>query len=479
MRWIVRSSLRLAVVVLVAAGLIMVVGVIGLSHAPVDTLPEFLPPQVQVQTEALGLSAAEVEQFITVPLEDEFNGLAFLDHLRSQSVPGLSSIELTFKPGTDIYKARQLVTERVAQGPSVVNVGTPPVMIQPLSAEGRAMMIGLSSRSVSMIDLSTLARWRIRPRLLAVPGVANVTIWGERDQQLQVLVDPARLAKSGVSLEQVINTAGDAMWTSPLTFVEASSPGADGFIDTPNQRVSVQHILPIKTARDLAAVPVEDTTGKRVRLGQVTTVVEDHPALRGDAVLKSGPAFLLVVEKFPGANTLDVTRGVEAAMAELKPGLAGVTVDTSVFRPATFIETALHDVGLAALVGTLLLVLWLGVSTRSWRVALIGLLAFALCVIATGYVLYLRGTTFNAMILAGLVIALGVIVDDIVVAVRRHQGAASTRVARPETSAPRRPSSRTPTSRSAARSRSPWGSSCSRWCHFWCSAASAARSPGR
>ena len=372
MRWIVESSLRLAAVVAVGAVVVMVLGVVALRHAPVDTLPEFLPPQVQVQTEALGLSTSEVEQFITVPLEDEFNGLAFLDHLRSQSVPGLSSIELTFKPGTDIYKARQLVTERVAQGPSVVNVGTPPVVIQPLSAESRVMMIGLSSKSLSMIELSTLARWRIRPRLLAVPGVANVTIWGQRDQQLQVLVDPARMASHQVSLEQVINTAGDAMWTSPLTFVEASSPGADGFIDIPNQRLSVQHVLPIRSARDLAAVPVEDTGGTPLRLSAVATVVEDHPALRGDAVLQSGAGFLLVVEKFPGANTLAVTRGIDAAMADLKPGLAGVSVDTSIFRPASFIETALRDIGVAALVGFVLAVLWLGISAWSLRTALIG-----------------------------------------------------------------------------------------------------------
>ncbi|MFC1400680.1 efflux RND transporter permease subunit [Streptacidiphilus jeojiense] len=424
MRWIVSSSIRLAAAVVAAAIVVLVVGVGSLRHAAVDTLPEFLPPQVQVQTEALGLSTNEVEQLITVPLEDEFNGLAYLDRLRSQSVPGLSSIELTFKPGTDIYKARQLVTERVAQGPAVVNVGTPPVMIQPQSAQSRTMMIGLSSKSTSLIDLSTLARWRIRPRLLAVPGVANVTIWGQRDQQLQVLVDPAKLHAAGVTLSQVINTTGDAMWTSPLTFVEASSPGADGFIDTPNQRLSVQHILPITRPQDLAQVPVEDTTGKTpVKLGDVTTVVEDHPALRGDAVLSSGSGFLLVVEKLPGANTLAVTKGVEQAMAELKPGLTGVTIDTSVFRPANFVESALHDLGWSALAGLVLLTLWLGVCWRSWRVALVGLVAVALPLVAAAYVLYLLGATFNEMTLLGMLAALGIIVDDAVSGVLALRGA--------------------------------------------------------
>ena len=300
-------------------------GVVQLRNASVDMLPEFGLPQVQVQTAgARACPSAEVEQLITIPLEDEFNGLPFLNTLRSQSVPGLSAIELTFNAGTDIYRARQLVTERVAQGPSIVNVGTPPVMIQPLSSTARVMMIGLSSKSVSPINMSTLARWRIRPRLLAVPGVANVTIWGQRDQQLQVLVDPAKLVQNGVTLDQIINTTGDAMWTSPLSFVEASSPGADGFIDTPNQRISLQHILPISKPKDLAEVPIEDVLkGPQLTLGQVTTVVEDHPAMRGDAVLPGGPGFLLVVEKFPDANTLAVTKGVQDAMAALEPGLTG------------------------------------------------------------------------------------------------------------------------------------------------------------
>ncbi len=421
-RSIVRASLRLSVLVMVAVGVILAVGIIGSGHASVDTLPEFLPTQVRVQTEALGLSAAEVEQFITVPLEDEFNGVPYVDSLRSRSVPGLSAIDLTFKPGTDIYTARQLVTERVAQGPSVVNVGTPPVMLEPLSSESRVMMIGLSSMKVPLIDLSTMAFWRIRPRLLSVPGVANVAIWGQRDLQLQVLFDPVRAAKAGVSLEQVINTAGDSTWTSPLSFLEASSPGADGLIDMPNQRITIQHVLPIQKATDLAQVPVEDTEGRMVRLGDVATVVESHPPLRGDAVLGDGTGLILVVQKLPGANTLSVTRGIETAMADLESGMTGVSVNTTVFRPATYIETLLKNVGFAALAGFLLLAAWLGISTRSWRVALIGVVAIAVPIVAALMVLYAFGATFNAITLAGLVMALGLIVDDAVVGARtlRH-----------------------------------------------------------
>lgn len=451
-RWIIGSSVRLAAAVLAATAVLLYLGVSGLRHAAVETLPEFLPPQVQVQTEALGLSTTEVEQLITVPLEDEFNGLAFLNHITSRSVPGLSTIELDFAPGTDIYKARQLVTERVAQGPAVVNVGTPPVMIQPLSAEGRVMMIGLTSRDLNPIDLSTLARWRIRPRLLAVPGVANVTIWGERDKQLQVLADPARMSAAKVTLNQVVNTAGDAMWTSPLTFVEASSPGADGFIDTPNQRLSLQHILPISTAPDLASVPVEDTTGPLVRLGDVSTVVEGHPLLRGDAVLGDAPGFILVVQKFPGANTLAVTKGLEAAAAELESGLPGVTLNTKLFRPATFIETALRHIGYAALAGLVLTVLWLGLAARSWRVALIALIAIVLSAVTAAYVLYLFGTTFNTLTLAGLTVALAVLIDDAVAGVT----AVRRRLTRPHEDDNTRPKAAL-VAEAAVRSRGPLG----------------------
>ncbi|RAG82774.1 AcrB/AcrD/AcrF family protein [Streptacidiphilus pinicola] len=426
MRWLITSCLRLAAAVVVAALVVMGLGIGSLRNAAVNTLPEFLPTQVEIQTEAIGLSTNEVEQLITVPMEDELNGIAFLDHLRSRSLPGLSDIELTFKPGTDIYQARQLVQERVTQGPAVVNVGTPPVMVQPLSAESRALMVGISSTSVNPINLSTLARWRIRPRLLAVPGVANVTIWGQRDQQLQVLVDPAQMHAKGVTLTQVINTAGDAMWTSPLSFVEASSPGADGFIDTPNQRLSVQHLLPISTPQDLARVPVEvDTGASKLKLGDVAQVVEDHPALRGDAVLTSqagdGTGFLMVVQKFPGADSLAVDRGVRQAMAELAPGLSGVKVDMNVYRPANYLDAALANLGWASLAGLVLLVVWLGVAWRSWRVALVGLVAVALPMITAAWVLELRGATFDWFTLAGLAVALAVVVDDAVSAVAAVQ----------------------------------------------------------
>lgn len=415
MRWIVSSSVRLAVVVLVVVGLVLGIGVVVLTRAPVDTLPEMLPTQVEVQSDAIGLSSQEVEQFLAVPSEYELATVAFLDSLKSRSVPGLASILLTFKPNINVWVARQLVAERMAQVPMPVDIGIPPVMIQPLSSSSRAMMIGLTSKSVAPIDLTTLAKWRIRPRLLAVPGVANVTMWGQKDREMLVLLDPARMAQHGVTLDQVLTTVGDSMWTSPLTFVPASTPGADGLIDTRNQRLTIQHILPIITSKDLVSVPIEGTGPKPVSVGDVSTIVEDHSQLPGDALVNNGPGLILVVEKLPGADSLAVDRGVAAAMNELQPGLSGITVDTSLYRPGNFLNDSMRSIGIAGAIAFFVACVWLGVAYRSWRVALSAAVAIAASLLAACLVLYATGRTFNALVFTGLVMALGVIVDDTVV----------------------------------------------------------------
>jgi len=277
------------------------------------------------------------------------------------------------------------------------------------------MMIGLTSEALKPIDLTTLAKWRIRPSLLAVPGVANVTMWGQRDREMLVLLDPPKMAKHGVTLDQVMTTVGDSMWTSPLTFVPASTPGADGLIDTPNQRLTIQHILPIITSRDLVNVPIEGTGPKPVLVGDISTVIEDHSQLIGDAVVHKRPGLVLVVEKLPGADALAVNRGVEAALNELKPGLKDVTVDSSIYRPSTFLSDSLRSIGIAGLVAFLLVCAFLGLAFRSWRVGLTAAASIAASLLTACLVLYAAGRTFNALAFVGLVMALGVIVDDTVV----------------------------------------------------------------
>src|SRR5467141_1857404 len=194
MRWIVASSLRFRFIVLAVAAAMMYFGIRPLHDAPVDVFPEFAPPLVEVQTACLGLSPTEVEALVTIPLEQALAGVPELDVMRSKSVPQLSSIVLIFKAGINLLQARQLVQERLALvAPGLPSWATPPSILQPLSATSRVMKIGLSSKTLSLIELSMLAHWTIRPRLMGVRGVANVAMWGERKQMLFVQVDPERL----------------------------------------------------------------------------------------------------------------------------------------------------------------------------------------------------------------------------------------------------------------------------------------------
>ncbi len=416
MQWIIRSSLRLQFILLILAAALVVFGIRELRTMPIDVYPEFNPPMVNVQTEALGLSAAEVEALVTVPLEaDLLNGVAWVDQIYSESVTGLSSIHLIFKPGTDPIRARQMVQERLTQTYALPNVSKPPTMLPPLSTTSRVMMVGLSSDKLSLIEIGVLARWNITPRLMGVPGVANVAIWGQRERQLQVQVDPEKLYAQGVTLSQVIKTTGEALWFSPLSFLESSSPGTAGWIDTPNQRLGIQHELPISEPSDLAQVVLADNT--ELRLGDVAKVVEDHQPLIGEAILKRGPGLLLVIEKFPGANIKEVTRRVEEALVAMRPGLTGIDIDTTIFRPATYIEKATHNLTLMLLVGTMLAILVFYFFFFEWRIALISAASMLLSLLTAGFVLYLRGTTFNTMTLLGFIIAIGVVMDDAVIGV--------------------------------------------------------------
>ena len=413
-RWIVETSIKLRFLIIVLAAMLFVFGIAQLRQMPVAAFPEIDPPHVEVQTEALGLSAEEVEAFITVPMEaDLLNGVAWLDQIYSESVAGLSSILMVFEPGTDPIRARQMVQERLTQAHALPNVSQPPLMLQPLSSANRALMVGLSSDELSPIEMGVLSRWIIKPRLLGVPGVANVAIWGQRERQLQVQVDPEELHARGVTLSQVIETAGEALWVSPLTYLESSAPGTAGWIDTPNQRLSVRHLLPISTPDELARVTVAGNAD--LTLGDISNVVEDHQPLIGDAALRDGPGYLLVIEKFPGANTLEVTRGVEEALAALQPGLQGMEIDTSVFRPANYIESSISNVGTLLLIGAILAALVLFLFYFQWQTTLISLIVIPLSLIAAGMVLYITGATFNLMILAGLAVALGVIIDNAIV----------------------------------------------------------------
>src|SRR5437667_2395445 len=438
LRWIVRSSLHFRFLVIAAAAVMMLLGTKQLFGLPVDVFPEFAPPYVKIQTEGPGMSTKEVESLITVQLENSLNSTPHLDILRSKSVPGVSAITLIFKPGTDIMEARQLVQERLAIAirtlPSWAGI---PWMLPPLSATSRVMQIGISSNNYSQTDLAMTTYWSIRWRLMAVPGVANVVIWGDRFKQLQVQADPAKLQTYHVSLDEVQEVTSDAMDYGLLKYTNAAKTRVGGFIDTPAQRLAVQHILPVIGPEDLVKVPVHDrikSDGSPLTLGDLGQVVWDHQPLIGDAVLNDSPGLLLIVEKFPWGNTLDVTRGVDAALDEMRPGLPGIQIESTIFRPATFIQTAIDDLTISLLISCLIVMLVVAAFLFEWRTALISLIAIPLSLVIAGLVLDLRGATINTMILAGLVIAIGGVVDDAIIDVenivrrlRQHRREGSNR----------------------------------------------------
>lgn len=403
--WIVSTALRLRVLVLALGVLLVFVGTRAARQTPFDVFPEFAPPLVEIQTEAPGLSTEEVESLITVPLENTLNGTPWVKTIRSKSVLGLSSVVLIFMEGADLMRARQMVQERLAmEATRLPTVARPPVMLSPLSSTSRALKIGVTSKTLSQMDLTQLAKWTIRPRLMAVPGVANVAIWGQRDQQYQVLVDPDRLRAHGVTLDAVMRATRDA-----------TELDTGGFIDSSNQRLAVRHLAAVSEPDDLARSVLEFRNGVPLRLGDVADVVVDHPAPIGDAVINDGPGLLLIVEKQPWGNTLDVTRKVESALNALRPGLKDVEIDSTIFRPATFIERSISNLQHALLLGCVLVVAILVAFFFEWRTAVISLVTIPLSLLAASVVLYYRGGTINTMVLAGLVIAVGVVVDDAII----------------------------------------------------------------
>lgn len=412
-RSLIRSSIKVRLLVVAIALVIVFLGVSQMHDAQLDAYPEFSPVYVEVQTEALGLSAAEVEQMITVPMEaDLLNGVAWLKEIRSESIPGLSSIVMEFEPGTDVMRARQMVQERLTQAHGLPNVSQWPAMLQPLSSANRVLTVGLSSSALSHIEMSVQARWTIRPRLMGVEGVANISIWGQRKRQLQVLVDPQELKAKNVTLMQIVKTAGNALWVSPLSFLNASSPGTGGWIDTPNQRLTVMHKLPITTPEDLAKVIVD---GEKIPLGSVAEVVEDHQPLIGDVLPGEEPGLLLMIEKFPWANTVEVTNRVEKAIDQLRPGLVGINFDTKIFRPATYLESARGNLEMVALIGAILLALALFIFLYNWQAGVISIFTIFLSVLVALYVFHLTGTPFNMMVIAGFVIAFAAVIDDSII----------------------------------------------------------------
>jgi CzcA family heavy metal efflux pump len=415
-RWIIATSLRFRYLVVGFAAVLLFFGTQSLGHQKIDVFPEFAPVSVEIQTACLGLSPTEVESLTTVPLEAALQGVPGVYDVRSDSEPQLSAIFLYFRAGTDELHARQLVQERLSStAPTLPTWCDPPQMYPIVSATSRVMQIGLTSKSVSHLDLSMISQWTIRPRLMSVPGVANVAIWGEQPKQIMVEADPAELAAHHVSLDDLMSTSSDAVDSGELKYTTGNAVGTLGYLETPTTRMYLHNIQPISTPDQMAAVPLAKQGRAFLRIGQVANVTWGYPPVIGDAVIDGGPGLMMVIEKFPNASTLDVTNGVLTALRQLQPGLRGIHVDTHIFRQATFIQLAIHNLSESVLIGCILVVFVLIAFLFQWRAALISLLAIPLSLAAAAIVLEKTGATINTMILAGFAVAVGVVVDDAII----------------------------------------------------------------
>jgi multidrug efflux pump subunit AcrB len=413
-RSVVETFIRFRILIIAVAVGIMVAGVVVLPRMSSDILPETAPVTVDVQTEALGLSAPEVEELVTVPLEKNlFEGILGMTDETSDSITGLSNIELHFAPGTDLYHARQLVQERLNSAFVLPNVSSPPTMIQPVSTTSDVMLVGLTSRTTSLINMSVLSRWTIVPKLLGLDGVANVSTYGQSDMQLQVLVNPAKMAARSVTLADVISVVGNSQLVSPISYLQGSTPGTGGYIENGNQRLDIRHILPFGTPSNLAGLPI---TGGGIpagtTVGDVSQVVIGHQPLIGNALVDGTQGLVLVIQKLPGASVTAVTGEVQQALASLHLGGDGVTVSTTLFQQGTYVTGAFNDVRAAVVIAGVLAVLALLLLLLSLRAAFVAVVSIGVSLTVALLVLYLFGGTFNAMLLLGLLLALGVVVAD-------------------------------------------------------------------
>jgi multidrug efflux pump subunit AcrB len=426
--WLTHASVRFRFLLVALAVGLMVLGISRLPHMSVNVLPETAPVVVEVQTEALGLSAPEVESLVTVPIEKNLlEGVLGVTDVTSDSIPGLSAIDLHFAPGTNLYQARQLVQERLTSAFILPNVSKPPVMLQPVSSSGNVMVIGLTSKTLSQVQLSVLSRWTIVPRLLGVSGVANVSTFGQADLQLQVLVNPVVLQAQHLAVDDIVTSVGNSQLVTPLSYLQGSTPGADGFLENSNQRITIRHVLTFGPA-NLAQIPIVTQplgptagtvplTGKNKPplLGQVATVVDGHQPLIGDAMVGTNSnGLLLVVQKLPDASVASVTKGLDQALTQLRPALVGVDVHSTLFRPATYLSGAAHNDRIALIVAGVLAVIALLLLLLNLRLAVVCVVAIAASFVGATAVLQGLGYTFSSIVLLGLLLALSIVVEDAV-----------------------------------------------------------------
>jgi len=387
----------------------MVWGLVYVHDVSLDFLPNLAPAETTIQTEAPGLVAEEVEQLITRPIESAVIGSAGVGSVKSRSVQGFSIVTVRFANGADPYHVRQSVAESLSTIAATLPASAAAPRLAPLTSVGSGVMqIGFTSDKLDPLQLRDLVQWTVRPRLLAAPGIARVSVYGGQTRRIEVHARPADLSDSDLGFLDILNAVK-----------RATSVAGAGFIDTPTQRVLIEPRGQALTADDVAAGQIYIPATAPVRIGDVSDVVEVPAPALGDALIDGKPGVIVELASQYGANTLATTHAAEAALADLRPALQaqGVRVDTSLDRAATFTVAALSGIAWDLAIGAMLIAVALVILMRDPRAVLISLISLPLTLLAAVVTLKALGWGLNSMTLGGLTLSLGLVIDDSVIGV--------------------------------------------------------------
>ena len=403
---IIRFSIRFYGVIIVLACLVVLYGIYSLKRSNLDVFPEFSPTQIIIQTESPGLSAELVESLVSQPIETSIAGTVGVANMRSQSIPGLSIVTVIFNENTDIYRNRQVVAERLSTLSNQIPRGITPNITPLTSSASSVLGFGVTSKKRSLMELRTLVDWTIVPHLLAIPGVADVNVFGGEVRQFQVQIDPDKLLRYQLNINDVV-----------VATQKATGVSGAGFIQNNNQRIIVNTEGQATTAATLAKAVLLHKNGISITLGDVGRVVEGAAPSISAAAINEETGIYLSVQGQLGANTYRVTQAIESAIKELKLNLENeqVTLHESLFRPANFIETAIAGVRTDILIGSVLVIAVLFLFLFNARTAFISATAIPLSLLSAIVILGYFNIGLNIMVLGGLAIALGEVVDDAII----------------------------------------------------------------
>ncbi len=409
MNAIIKWALQNRLIVVAIAALLLVWGAYVAINLPVDVLPDLNKPTVTIMTEASGLAPEEVETLVSFPIETAMNGVPGVSRVRSQSGIGLSIIYVEFDWGTDVYRNRQLVAEKLSQAKEQLPPNVLPTLAPISSIMGEIMLVSVSSKSgkTDPLDVRTLADWTIRPRLLTIGGVAQVINIGGGVKQYQVLVTPEKLKQFGVTIEEVSKA-----------LEKSNSNSTGGFVDAQSQEYLVRNLGRFYSVDELKQTVVVYRNNTAIKVGDVANVEFGARIKRGDAGANGKPAVIMSIQKQPGTSTLELTQKVDDALKELQASLPeDVEINANLFRQANFISTSISNVIEALRDGSILVVIVLFLFLLNFRTTFITLTAIPLSFVITFLIFWAFGVTINTMTLGGLAVAIGELVDDAIVGV--------------------------------------------------------------